>query len=115
MPPMEIVMRMRWQAPTAALALALTVVCAPSPPPAAPRSSPPSAPPAGAAATGSTPSAPARPAAAPLAPVTVKVGLLGSVSDAGVYVGDERGYYRQQGIEISYEPYDAATSIPTLS
>ena len=76
-----------------------------APPPAAPaatsaRSSAPAAPAATAA-----PAAAAQPTQAgmpaPLAPpVTVRIGVLSSVSDSGIYIGLERGYYRDLGLEL---------------
>jgi NitT/TauT family transport system substrate-binding protein len=56
------------------------------------------------------PSAPsARPVDAPLQPpVTVKVGTVGSTSDAGLYIGLDKGYFREQGIEIEFEQFQSA-------
>ncbi|HZU08047.1 MAG TPA: ABC transporter substrate-binding protein, partial [Chloroflexota bacterium] len=41
------------------------------------------------------------------APVTVRVALQGALSDAGVFVGLEAGYYREAGLEIEVVPIRA--------
>jgi NitT/TauT family transport system substrate-binding protein len=106
---------MHWRLPSGFLALTtLLAACSSGPPPASP---PPAAPTIAAAAAAPT-SAATRPAAAPTAPpalVPVKAGLLASASDAGIYVGDEKGFYRQQGIEIRYEQSDTVSTVPLLS
>src|SRR6476469_6330405 len=79
-----------------------------APPPAAPAAtSVSSAAPAAPAAT-AAPAAAAEPAQtgmpAPLAPpVTVRIGVLSSVSDSGIYIGLGRGYYRDLGLELQGE------------
>jgi NitT/TauT family transport system substrate-binding protein len=95
----------------------LLLACARAP--AAPASAPvPTAAPAasaGGAPAGGAPvaSAPtAAPAAAPAAPTTVKVGVIGSPSDAGLYVALERGYFTQQGIEAEFTYFDSGARIP---
>ncbi|HWP28522.1 MAG TPA: ABC transporter substrate-binding protein [Chloroflexota bacterium] len=76
---------------------------APPPAPAAPPSNPAGAP-SGAPATASGTEAPARALPAPLSPpVTVRVGVLASISDSGIYIGLERGYYRELGLELQVE------------
>src|SRR4051812_1511475 len=47
--------------------------------------------------------------------VPVRVGLLASISDSGVYIGLERGYYRDQGIELSVETVPDPNTIVTLT
>src|SRR5262245_5475726 len=109
--PEEEAVRMRGLIPSLALSLAVVAAgCAAPTPAEAPRQAP--------AAVPATPAAAPPPAAAPAAPpppVTVKAGLLGSSSDAGVYIGDEKGYYRQQGIEIQYEAVETVSSVPMLT
>src|SRR5262249_7310225 len=68
------------------------------------------------------PAAPAAPVAlgaalaAPLPQtVPVRVGLLASISDSGVYIGLERGYYRDQGLELSVETIPDPNTIVTLT
>ena len=47
-------------------------------------------------------------------PVTVRVGVVGSTSDAGIYVGIEKGYYREQGIQIELSQFQAAQQMVPL-
>jgi NitT/TauT family transport system substrate-binding protein len=88
-------------------------------PPAAPAgkpaaSVPGAAPPA--AAPPSAPAAPAAPAAAPAAPpaaaaqplsplVAVKYGTAGLIGEAGVFAAIEKGYFREEGIEVEMVPF----------
>jgi NitT/TauT family transport system substrate-binding protein len=91
-----------------------------APPPAAPAAtSARSAAPAAPAAT-AAPAAAAQPAQAgmpaPLAPpVTVRIGVLSSVSDSGIYIGLERGYYRDLGLELQVETIPDPNAISTLT
>jgi ABC-type nitrate/sulfonate/bicarbonate transport system substrate-binding protein len=48
-------------------------------------------------------------------PMTVRVGLLASVSDSGVYIGLERGYYRELGLELNVETVPDPNTIITLT
>ncbi|HEY7060415.1 MAG TPA: ABC transporter substrate-binding protein [Chloroflexota bacterium] len=48
-------------------------------------------------------------------PLTVQVGLLASVSDSGVYIGLERGYYRELGLELNVETVPDPNTIITLT
>jgi NitT/TauT family transport system substrate-binding protein len=48
------------------------------------------------------------PALAAQAPLRVRLGVVGGVSDAGFYVGLDKGYYREQGLEIETTPFDTA-------
>jgi NitT/TauT family transport system substrate-binding protein len=76
---------------------------APAQPPAqaASVSQPPPAAPAQAAAPAAKPAAPA--AVAPLSPsVTVKLGGLGIGAEAGHYIAMEKGYFREEGIEVEF-------------
>jgi NitT/TauT family transport system substrate-binding protein len=53
---------------------------------------------------------------APLAPpVTVRIGVLSSVSDSGIYIGLERGYYRDLGLELQVETIPDPNAISTLT
>jgi NitT/TauT family transport system substrate-binding protein len=66
------------------------------------------------------PAAAARPAQgalpAPLAPPqTVRIGVLSSVSDSGVYIGYERGYYRELGLDLQIETIPDPNAISTLT
>src|SRR5262249_23168357 len=49
--------------------------------------------------------------------VRLRFGSPGSVSDAGVLLGDARGAFREQGIEIEFVPFQSAldTAVPLAS
>ena len=79
--------------------------------------------PAVAPAPASAVSAPGAPASAPATsgmprpldpPATVRVGLLQSISDSGVYIGYERGYYRELGLELQLETIPDPNIITTM-
>lgn len=57
--------------------------------------------------------------AAPAKPkelATVKVTVIRSASDAGIYIADEKGFFKDQGIQISYESLPSGSEmIPLLS
>jgi NitT/TauT family transport system substrate-binding protein len=99
------------------VALALGAACAPA---AAPAAAPPAAGPP-AAATAPAAQAPAQPAAgaptssiaaAPLAPpVDVKMSIFGSITDAGVFIAIERGYFQAEGLNIETVPSDSSLQI----
>jgi NitT/TauT family transport system substrate-binding protein len=94
------------------VALLALQACAPAAPaptgaaarPAAPEPARPSAPaaPAAPAAPPAAPAAQPAPAAVqPLSPpVQVKVGVLGLLTEAGIYIGLEKGYFREEGLEL---------------
>ncbi|HZU07929.1 MAG TPA: ABC transporter substrate-binding protein [Chloroflexota bacterium] len=89
---------------------ALLVACAASGTPAAPPAAPTAPPPSGSGA--------APPAASPVAkvpplspPVTVRIGRLPTVSDAGMHLGTERGYFLEEGIDIQAIPFDSAAQM----
>src|SRR5579885_203282 len=88
---------------------------APASPPAAPAAALPTAA-APSAPIGSATEAPAAGGMpAPLnPPVTVKVGLLSSISDSGVYIGYERGYYRDLGLDLDLETIPDPNAIGQL-
>jgi NitT/TauT family transport system substrate-binding protein len=66
-------------------------------------------------AASSAPTATAE-ATPPSPPVTVNVGTLGLTSDAGVYIALERGYFREQGLDVRDTRFDAgARVIPALA
>src|SRR5581483_1816391 len=76
--------------------MAALLACAPTSRPAAPAA--PTSPPAGSASAPAPPAAPA--ASAPPAPITVKVADSLSGTLAGLYVGKEKGYFAEQGLEV---------------
>jgi len=104
----------RWLSALPTVAL-LALACRP----AAPTGAPPSAPPAAASAQAASQTektasaAPAtvgtRPLDPPLnPPVTVRVGMLGQTSDAGIFLALEKGYFREQGLEIETSIFQTA-------
>src|SRR5215213_7433173 len=47
--------------------------------------------------------------AAPPPPAqAVRLGALGSTTDAGFYIALDRGYFREQGLDIEFVPFDSA-------
>lgn len=67
---------------------------------------------AGAAASAATSAPPASSAA----PVTVTVATVGSVSDSGIYIGIDRGYFASEGIEVALaQTQGGGQVIPSLS
>jgi ABC-type nitrate/sulfonate/bicarbonate transport system substrate-binding protein len=93
--------------------LACAPATQPTPKPAA--APPPVASPAAQAAPASG-AAPARPTDAPLNPAaTVRVGVVGATGESGLYVAEEQGYFRQQGITIEWAQFQAGQQmIPLL-
>jgi len=98
--------------------------CAPAAPAvpsgAAGAAAPPRAAARGAATSAPGSAAPARAegggaqASAPAA--TVKVGVVRTLTEAGIYVGLERGYFAEQGITLDLENFDtAAKAVPAVS
>jgi NitT/TauT family transport system substrate-binding protein len=63
----------------------------------------PSAAPATSAATAS--------AAATPAPITVKFGQVGSVSDGAIFIADAKGYFKEQGITLEAVPFASAAQM----
>lgn len=43
---------------------------------------------------------------------TVRVGVIGLIADAGIYVAAEKGYFREAGLDVKLEPF--ATSVKML-
>ena len=106
------------------IVLLLGLACAPGSQPAPKPSAGalPTAPTGSAASAAPTAAAPAtsagaRPADAPLTPpVTVRVGVVGSTSDAGIYIAQERGYFREQGIELELSQFQTGPQmVPPLA
>src|SRR5438874_298817 len=97
------------------LALALTVAaCGPG---ARPNDS--AAPPGSAAEAGMPAVATTAPVASSLRPTeaalsppaTVRAGLVGAVPNAGIYVAQERGYFREQGLAVEITEFESATPL----
>src|SRR5581483_6555881 len=53
-----------------------------------------------------TPAVEAQPAVVPAAQATVRVGMIGTISDSGALIGMEKGYYREEGIDVQVERFD---------
>jgi NitT/TauT family transport system substrate-binding protein len=87
--------------------------------PAASRPPPAPAAPSGAAAPAVAPSAPPPAAAAPTAPpalTRIKIATTPSISNGGRYIADERGYFREEGIEMEEVSSDtSAQMLPSLA
>jgi NitT/TauT family transport system substrate-binding protein len=106
-----------------ALLLVASAACARAPAPASPASGAPSA--AGPASAAAPPTAPSgAPAAAPAAaapssaapsapPRTVKVtlGVLGTTSDGPMFVAYDRGYFKEQGLDVELVPFATSTEM----
>lgn len=105
-----------------ALLIALLLVgvgCAPSAPSPKPAAS---APAAGPAAPPSASNAPAAAASAPAVtapvaePITVKVGVLQILAEAGLYIALERGYFAEAGLAPEFIAFDSgARGLPALA
>ena len=98
-----------------AIALVAAISCrapAPSAPSSAPASAP-AAPTAAPADAGTSPTPGALPP--PLdPPQMVHVGLLQAISDAGVYIGLDRGYYRDLGLDLQVETVPDPNTLSSL-
>jgi NitT/TauT family transport system substrate-binding protein len=100
------------------LLIAVLAACTPSG-----ASSPTGAKPGGAAAPpGATAAAPAQPAPAaapsgPLSPpVKVRFGDLTATANAGYYIAQARGYFRDEGLDVTFETFDTCDrAIPPLA
>src|SRR5262249_13786707 len=86
--------------------------------PAAPAASAPRPP----AAATAAPAAAGAPTAAPVAsgplspPVTVHIGEVPTGANAAIYIALARGYYREEGIDITLEQFDTGdTALPALA
>lgn len=97
--------------PTAAKAPPPTVAATPEAKP--PQSAP-------AAATPTSAPAPPKPSTElppkPAVAVTVKTGLLGLISDAGLYLAQDKGYFKDQGLDAVFEKFDTGPQmLPPLA
>src|SRR5215213_9292115 len=92
------------------LACLLAAACQPAATPAKPASAPEqaAAAPAGAAPAAPAASAGAAPATAPAALETVRVGTILNTSDAPFYLAQERGYLREEGLDMEVTAFDGA-------
>src|SRR5829696_815600 len=101
---------LRWLA-TLQAASALLLACAPSAPPPAPAPAAPAPAVAAAAAPASVPTA-----AVAAAPVRVRMGTQTSVNDIAMWLGAERGYFQEEGIDLDLVPFsNASEMVPALA
>jgi NitT/TauT family transport system substrate-binding protein len=93
------------------LAVALAVASLACAVPAAPAAAP-SPPAATAPAAPGTAASPVPTGQASLTqPVPVKMGIVASVSDSGIFIAMEKGYFKEQGLEIEAIPFDSAAGM----
>lgn len=92
-----------------ALGAALVLACAAPAPPAAPAPATVAAPPVAPAPATAAAAAVSTPGAATPAPamVTVRIGIVGSAADAGVFIAQERGYFHEEGIDLETTRFQA--------
>ncbi|HLH26034.1 MAG TPA: ABC transporter substrate-binding protein [Chloroflexota bacterium] len=88
----------------------LLTACAPAAPAAAPAGPvPPAAGPAPASGGAAPSAAPtAATAADPPAAEPVRFGVLSAATDAGIFIAQELGYFREQGVDLDLVPFDSA-------
>ncbi|MBX5490509.1 MAG: ABC transporter substrate-binding protein [Chloroflexi bacterium] len=105
---------LRWA--ISVFAVSLAVACA-SGAPSASAPAPPSAAPAATAANPSPAPATSTAQRTPLQPpVTVRLGDVPTVANAGIYVAHARGYFQEEGIEVHFEKFDTGErTIPALA
>jgi NitT/TauT family transport system substrate-binding protein len=85
---------------------AVSIACA------APIAPPAAAPAAAVPAILPTAAATAPAALAPLSPpVAVRMGVVASVSDSGIFIAQEKGYFQEQGLAIESIPFDSAAGM----
>ncbi len=44
-------------------------------------------------------------------PVSVRVGIAQASSDVGLYIADKKGYFKQEGITVTFTPFDSAAKM----
>lgn len=48
-------------------------------------------------------------------PVTVKVGVVGSSSDGGIFIAQDKGYFKEEGLNVQDEPFQTlVTEVPLV-
>lgn len=87
-------------------AIALIAACAPAATP-----TPTAAPTVPPAATSAPTAVPPTATKAPPAPVTLKVGQVGGLSDAAIYIADAKGFFKEQGITLDVTPFASAAQM----
>jgi NitT/TauT family transport system substrate-binding protein len=86
----------KWVLSVSAIVLAAACggAAAPSPSPAAP-----------------SPAAPTATTAPTLAPVTIKFGQIGTISDSAIFIAQEKGYFKEQGITLELQTFQSAANM----
>ena len=47
---------------------------------------------------------------------SVRIGVIGLLADAGIYIAVEKGYFREAGIDLTLEPFNSSVRmLPALS
>ncbi len=109
----------RWRRPALGLLVAaLSAACAgASAPPAREAATRPPATSAPAAApTAGPPTAPPTASTQAAAPTTVRMAVLGILSESGIYIADERGYFAEEGLTPDFVTMDSgARALPALA
>src|SRR5262245_45502018 len=103
--------RRHWLPTAAVVVLALATACgaaAPPPPAASPAGQPASTP----ATASPAPAEAARPEPSP--PVTVRAGGIGGLVDRAYFIGEEKGYFAEQGIQLDVTTFRAMTDLLPL-
>ena len=44
-------------------------------------------------------------------PIAVKVGIVNASSDVGFFIADKKGYFKQEGINVAFVPFDSAAKM----
>ena len=44
-------------------------------------------------------------------PISVRVGIVNASSDAGFYIADKKGYFREEGLSVTFTPFDSAAKM----
>ncbi len=58
---------------------------------------------------------PATSPSASVTPIRLQVGQVGGLSDAGLFIANDKGFFREQGIEVEFQRFDsAARMVPFL-
>src|SRR5215213_8875771 len=97
----------RWSSSLLTMALAVLLTgCSSSAPPSKPASEPSTSDQRDAPSAAAAPVAPvATTAPAPASALTIKVGTLSTVADGPQYLAAERGYFREEGLDVVFENF----------
>src|SRR3954470_2899733 len=110
--------RARWWLRASLMLAMLIAGCAPQAgAPPKPGAAPPGAPPSAPVAPAAVPAVAPAVAVQPLSPpVSVAVGLIGIFVDIGILIAQERGYFKDEGLDVTTETFrNGAEQIPPLA